>query len=236
MASRMDRYHNDTERSIKNQDIYKRMNDIGSYTNIEGIANINDNNEVNISKIKEMLKNRENYQKEKRYRELLVSEEKVEDLKKDIEEIEKKYDIKDVLTDALKTRSVIENDNHKFESSKYDILKELNKKPTKENIKETIQALSKDGSEEDINLFDDLTGNDKKETDIKKIIKESKNELEDTMIDKTFFTNSMNFSSEDFEDLKEMHTDIKKNNLLLKIISFLLVVIVIIIVFVIIIK
>ena len=117
MASRMDRYRNDTERSVKNQEIYKQIGDIGSYTNIEGIANINDNNEINISKIKEMLKNRENYQKEKRYRDLLVSEEKTEDLKKDVEEIERKYDIKDVLTDALKKRSIIENDNHKFESS-----------------------------------------------------------------------------------------------------------------------
>jgi len=235
MASRMDRYRNDTERSVKNQDIYKQIGDIGSYTNIEGIANINDNNEINISKIKEMLKNRENYQKEKRYRDLLVSEEKTEDLKKDVEEIERKYDIKDVLTDALKKRSIIENDNHKFESSKYDILKELNKEPTKENIQEKIAVLSSDNKDADVNLFDNLKSNGEEEhTDIKQIIQETKEEKnEDTaQIDKTFFTNSMNFSNNDFEDLKEMHSDIKRNNHLLIIISILIIIAVIVFIYV----
>ena len=240
MASRMDRYRNDTERSVKNQEIYKQIGSTGSYSNIEGIADLNDSNEINISKIKEMLKNRENYQKEKRYRDLLVNEEKVEDLKKDIEEIEKKYDIKDVLTDALKKRSIIENDNHKFESSKYDILKELNKEPTEENIKETIAVLSTD-SKEDGNLLDNLKGEDKQNTDIKQIIDEEKSKddtkidiVEDTQpMDKTFFTNSMTFTNSDFE---EMHTDIKKNNFLLKIISILLFIAVIVVIIVNIIK
>lgn len=235
MASRMDRYRNDTERSVKNQEIYKQIGDIGSYTNIEGIANINDNNEINISKIKEMLKNRENYQKEKRYRDLLVSEEKTEDLKKDVEEIERKYDIKDVLTDALKKRSIIENDNHKFESSKYDILKELNKESTEENIKETIAVLSSDNKDADVNLFDNLKSDGKEDkTDIKQIIQETKEENnEDTaQIDKTFFTNSLNFSNSDFEDLKEMHSDIKRNNRLLIIIAILMIIVAGIIVYI----
>lgn len=215
MASRMDRYRNDVGRSVRNQDIYKQMEDLGTYTNIEGIANIEDNNEVNISKIKEMLKNRENYQKEKRYRDLLNNEEKAENLKKDIEEIERKYDIKDVLSEALKTRNITENDNHKFESSKYDILQELvDKKNNEQN------------SDIALNLFEDLKENpeDKglttKELTIKQVIESSKEPKEEEM-DQTFFTNSLSLTSNDFEELKEMQTDLKQNNLLLKILVIL---------------
>lgn len=220
MASRMDRYRNDAGRSVKNQDIYKQMEDLGTYTNIEGIANIEGANEVNISKIKEMLKNRENYQKEKRYRELLNNEEKRENLQKEIEEIEKKYDIKDVLSDALKTRNIKENDNHKFELSKYDILKEIDKNKS-ENLKEMIENIATNKKEADMGLFEDLKS-DGQEDDktIKQIINEAKEETEEEM-DKSFFTSSLSLTSDDFEDLKEMHTDLKRNNKLLKIFSIL---------------
>lgn len=220
MASRMDRYRNDAGRSVKNQDIYKQMEDLGTYTNIEGIANIEGANEVNISKIKEMLKNRENYQKEKRYRELLNNEEKRENLQKEIEEIEKKYDIKDVLSDALKTRNIKENDNHKFELSKYDILKEIDKNKS-ENLKEMIENIATNKKEADMGLFEDLKSDGQEEDKtIKQIINEAKEETEEEM-DKSFFTSSLSLTSDDFEDLKEMHTDLKRNNKLLKIFSIL---------------
>ena len=213
MASRMDRYRVGEGRSARNQDIYKQLEELGTYTNIEGIASIEDNNEVDISKIKEMLKNRENYQKEKRYKDLLNNDEKAEDFQKDIEEIEKKYDIKDVLSDALKSRNVMENDNHKIELSKYEIIKEMIDKKNKDNNEE---------EELNNNLLENLIG-DKTEKDltIKQVIDEAKNEQEEEM-DKTFFTNSISLTGSDFESLKEMHTDIKKNNKLLKVVSFIL--------------
>ena len=214
MASRMDRYRVEEGRSVRNQDIYKQLEELGTYTNIEGIANIEDSNEVDISKIKEMLNNRENYQKQKKYKDLLNNEEKAENFQKDIEEIEKKYDIKDVLSDALKNRSVMENDNHKFELSKYDIIKEMIDKKNKEEQKEDLSD----------NLLENLIG-DKTENDktIKQVIEEAKNEQEEDM-DKSFFTNSLSLTGSDFENLKEMHTDIKKNNKLLKIVSFVFVI------------
>ena len=220
MASRMDRYRNDAGRSIKNQDIYKQMENIGTYTNIEGIANIEGSNEVNISKIKEMLKNRENYQKEKRYRELLNNKEERESLQKEIEAIERKYDIKDILTDALKTRNIKENDNHKFESSKYDILKEMDEKKNTE-LKDIIQNIS-NGKKDEINLFEDLKSDGLDEDiTIKQIIDDAKEKQLEEEMDNSFFTNSLNLTSDDFEDLKEMHTNIKRNNKLLIIFSVL---------------
>lgn len=212
MASRMDRYRIEEGRSVRNQNIYKELEELGTYTNIEGIANIEDSNEIDISKIKEMLKNRENYQKEKRYKDLLKNEEQIDDVEESIEEIEKNYDIKDVLTDALKSRKITDNDNHKIELSKYEVIKELIDKKAK-------------SSENDIegNLLDNLIDNnsDNKDLTIKQVIDEAKGEQEEEM-DKSFFTNSLSLTSSDFEDLKEMHTDIKKNNKLLKIVACIL--------------
>jgi hypothetical protein len=216
MASRMDRYRVGEGRSARNQDIYKQLEELGTYTNIEGVASIEGSNEIDISKIKEMLSNRENYQKQKRYKDLLNNEEKTEQVVTPIEEEEKNYDIKDVLSDALKNRNVMENDNHKIELSKYDIIKELIDKKNKED-KKTDADLSD-------NLLESLIGdNNEKEMTIKQVIEEAKSEQqpEDDM-DKTFFTNSISLTDSDFENLKEMHTDIKTNNKLLKIVSVIL--------------
>lgn len=216
MASRMDRYRVGEGRSARNQDIYKQLEELGTYTNIEGVASIEGSNEIDISKIKEMLSNRENYQKQKRYKDLLNNEEKAEQVVTPVEEEEKNYDIKDVLSDALKNRNVMENDNHKIELSKYDIIKELIDKKNKED-KKTDADLSD-------NLLESLIGdNNEKEMTIKQVIEEAKNEQqpEDDM-DKTFFTNSISLTDSDFENLKEMHTDIKTNNKLLKIVSVIL--------------
>lgn len=218
MASRMDRYRVGEGRSARNQDIYKQLEELGEYTNIEGIASIEDSNEIDISKIKEMLSNRENYQKQKRYKDLLNNEEKVEKLKEIPEEEEKNYDIKDILSDALKNRSVMENDNHKIELSKYDIIKELIDKKNKED-----EAKKENLSD---NLLESLIGDkDDNNLTIKQVIEDAKNEQneeQDEEMDKTFFTSSLNLTSDDFENLKEMHTDIKTNNKLLKIVSVIL--------------
>ena len=216
MASRMDRYRVGEGRSARNQDIYKQLEELGTYTNIEGIASIEDNNEIDISKIKEMLSNRENYQKQKRYKDLLNNEEKEEIVTKTVEEEEKNYDIKDVLSDALKNRNVMENDNHKIELSKYDIIKDLIDKKSKEDKKADADLSD--------NLLESLIGdNTEKEMTIKQVIEEAKSEQQpDEEMDKTFFTNSISLTDSDFENLKEMHTDIKTNNKLLKIVSVIL--------------
>ena len=216
MASRMDRYRVGEGRSARNQDIYKQLEELGTYTNIEGIASIEDNNEIDISKIKEMLSNRENYQKQKRYKDLINNEEKEEVITETIEEEEKNYDIKDVLSDALKNRNVMENDNHKIELSKYDIIKDLIDKKSKEDKKADADLSD--------NLLESLIGdNTEKEMTIKQVIEEAKSEQQpDEEMDKTFFTNSISLTDSDFGNLKEMHTDIKTNNKLLKIVSVIL--------------
>ena len=62
----MERYYkNDytaNKRTSRNHDLYKSIYEDQTYTNIEGIANIDRSNEVDIAKIKDLLKSREDYQ------------------------------------------------------------------------------------------------------------------------------------------------------------------------------
>ena len=100
--SRMDRYYKVEEktkrRTSQNQELYQKIYDMGEYSNIEGIATIDKSNEVDITKVKNMLKNREEYQKQKDLR----FNKEVETPK--IEEIEveddRSYDIRDILKKA----------------------------------------------------------------------------------------------------------------------------------------
>ena len=110
----------------------------------------------------------------------------------------------------------MENDNHKIELSKYDIIKDLIDKKSKEDKKADADLSD--------NLLESLIGdNTEKEMTIKQVIEEAKSEQQpDEEMDKTFFTNSISLTDSDFENLKEMHTDIKTNNKLLKIVSVIL--------------
>ena len=71
MASRMDRYYKteivSRERSSKNKSLYKEIDELDNYSNIEGVANIENSNEIDISKVREMLKRRDDYKKQRRY-------------------------------------------------------------------------------------------------------------------------------------------------------------------------
>ena len=95
---------------------------------------------------------------------------------------------------------------------------------------ETISNNSKNSYTSD--LLDDLKSIC--DPNLKSKIKEQEenNDLQNTKliqdnIDKSFFTSSMDFSSEDFEDLKEIKENIKKNNLLTKVLLFILLVIIV---------
>jgi len=68
MASRMDRYSKSeisVGRSDRNKSLYKQIEDLDTYTNIAGIATMENKNEIDIEKVKAMLKSRESKIKEK---------------------------------------------------------------------------------------------------------------------------------------------------------------------------
>ena len=107
MASRMERYYknasNEGRRSRKNEELYRTIYEGTEYYNIEGVATMDKTNEIDLSKIQEMLKNRENYQRQSKYRRLLHKEEPKKEVKPVVEEVEEEdrnYDIRDILTKA----------------------------------------------------------------------------------------------------------------------------------------
>ena len=250
MASRMDRYYKnelvESGRSSKNKSLYDEIEKLDNYSNIEGVATIEKTNEIDISKVQEMIRNRENYQKQKQLKSIL--EEEKEELDKTPDEIEetKNYDIKDLLskieeeaTNERKTRS-LDKDQYealkklKIKAKKYDIDKE------EEELKQLINTISSTkalndikNSDGDVGLLDDLKSDTVvgDASSIKKILEEEKQEAKlestNTQIDKSFYTASFEFTKKDFEELKDINHNIKKSN---KFIIVLLVVLIAIIV------
>lgn len=253
MASRMDRYRQKEERSTKNESLYRRIQDSSSYSNIEGIAEFDKTNEIDITRVKAMLQNRENYQKQKQYNTLIGEDEvKHEEVIEDYEEI-KNYDIKEVLDKAKEDWDAPNEKYRSLKNIRYDILDRLNLKATPEEEQElqelidtiamrNLQEESNDSNEsDDLGLLDDLKSNTMvgDASSIKKIIDEAKEEEQRVEVekietekakqfnaeelDKSFYTSTFEFSSNDFEGLMNMGEDLKKHNILLTILIIVLV-------------
>ena len=245
MASRMDRYYekprNPRARSARNEDLYKQIRDLDAYSNIEAVATISKTNEIDITKVQEMIKNRENYKKERQYRNALNidEEEKKEEMVEDYFEKEKNYDIMDVLNKA-KDNHEEDNTNRSLKNTHYDVIKELNLRKnnyedSEEELKDLINTITgrkRKNDDDGLGLLDDLTSDTMvgEASSIHKILEEEKKQqekIENTNeMDKTFFTSAMSFSEKDFEDLKNMKHHVKRNNLLLIIILIVIFVIV----------
>lgn len=249
MPSRMERYYeNDlltTGRSSKNKSLYDQIHDLDSYTNIEGVETIEHNNEIDISRVKKMLNNRENYRKERELKSILnEKEDNIIERETSYEEV-KNYDINDLLNQAKNSNS--EDDNYrKLDENSYRELKNISKKsklPTEEDIEEisnlikTIkiskEEIENTSEDEDSGLLDDLKSDTVvgDASSIKELIDEEKNkEIEATNegIDKSFYTTNFGLTKKDFEDLKDLNVQVSKANN--KIMILLMIIIIIIIV------
>lgn len=250
MPSRMDRYYrqanNIQKRTIKNQELYKTIYDDSEYTNIEGIATIEKSNEIDINKIQEMLKNRDEYKKQRETQ--IAPKSRVDFLfSKEEDKKEKNYDIKEVLIKAKDSRTESE-ESKKLRNTQYNILKNINLKDNnleKDNgdLKEIINTITNNSmlekigdSELSLDLLKELKSSNTMVGDSKSInailkdviLEEEKEKKKDEPddIDKTFFTSSLNFNNNDFEELKNINSTLRKNNILIKILMFMLVVII----------
>lgn len=235
MATRMQKYYksarveSDTgSRSIRNKELYGEIYTNSKYTNIEGIAAIDNANEVDITKVKEMLKNRENYQKERQYRRI-TGEYKPEKPKPVIqrtftENEEKNYDIRDILKEAKENKQP-DDKERVLRNTQYNILKniDLNKEIEKEeypeeegelkDLIETITNTSMLNQVKDVDLAADLLSDLKDDDtqigeikDIKELIqndeeyiKAKKVDTNEPTYDRSFFTSSLKLSKSDFE-------------------------------------
>ena len=239
--SRMDRYYktsyNSNKRTTRNSDLYRTIYNDTEYTNIEGIADIDKSNEVDIAKIKSMLRNREDYQNGRELKSFIPKEEpvKFETFERDTDRV---YDIRDILNQARETKQ--EEKYHNLSDANVKLLNELKNKskevaePEKlETMIDTITNTSKlnklSDSELGLDMLDLKSDNTltSSNTSIKSILEEAKKqEMEsktstDTGLDKSFFTSSMSFSDADFEGINELKKNVHKNSNAIKIIMFI---------------
>ncbi len=248
MASRMEKYYKShstsSKRSERNQDLYREIYDLSEYSNIEAVATLEHTNEIDITKIKNMLKNREDYKKQKEYRNLLAKEEKKEIEVKN-EEIEiKNYDIKEAL-DKLKETKKVDDEYRSLNNTNYSILKELQIRNEREkeithtedgDLKEMINTITStsllnklDNEELSLNMFEDLASSGKttieNSSSIKALLEEAKaldkkkmEEQKNSEIDNSFYTASLNLDSKDFEELYDKEEQKTKVNLKIKLV------------------
>lgn len=247
MASRMERYHNHGDRSTRNKDLYKNIEDLDSYTNIEGVIAIDKTNEIDITQVKEIIQSREGYQKQKQYRQIAPEEEEEPEEIVSEKEEDRTYDIRDVLVRAKEKRVEPDDKYRKLKNVNYDVIKKINSKATPEEqevLKElvdtvTIQSKTKYNDADDLGLLDDLKADTMvgDSGSIKKIIEEAKEEARQEEaekaeisvslenLDKSFYTSSLGFTESDFEDLLSLGEDIKKHNGLLKVLIIILIIV-----------
>lgn len=216
----------DNKRSVRNKDLYQNMYEEVEYSNIEGIANIEKTNEIDLNKIREMLRQNEDKKKIRVFEDL-------PQIKIEEEEI-RNYDIKDILTKAKSSRET-DNSNHCLSNTQYDILKKITLKDNLEeeymnasdelkgliNTITNTSMLNKMGDKElSLNMFEELSG---EENTVSEPLRVEKIKEDKTIeLDKSFYTSSLNFNSDDFEDLKEMNEAMQKNNFLIKVLIGLL--------------
>ena len=233
MPSRMERYYqvdDVKDRTTKNRDLYRTIYDEAEYSNVEGISVIEKNEKIDIDMIRELINGTSEIKKVKeipKVRQVQI-----------IEEEEKNYDICDVLQQAKSQRP---EKDISFSNTQYNVLKGINlekqvtvpKNVNEDDLKNMIDAISSNSKiGETSDLLDDLKSiHDPNmlgliDSELEKEKKDcDKHILED--IDKSFYTSSLGFSNNDFEDLKDMKDSIKTNNILTKIlIGVLLVVLV----------
>lgn len=234
MASRMEKYHGNTSsvgrRSVRNENLYKDIYDNVEYSNIEKVATMEKTNEISLDQIKELLKERDSAKNKK----------VVEEPPKVYEapEEERNYDIRDILVKA-KDEHVDDNKNRNL-STQYNILKNINikDKMSEDDEKELEKTLVNtavfkdfDDNELSLDMLSDLksTGNTIVEKtnvgDLLSEIDEAKNNYKpesDDGLDKSFYTSSLNFKDEDFEQLKDLQDSIASNNKMIKVLFFIL--------------
>lgn len=242
MASRVERFYDKnvdaSKRSVKNVDLYKTIYEDETYSNIEAVVENPKSNEIDVTKVKELLSKQE---REYRTRNQLVKRNleipEVENIS-DFEE--KNYDIRDILAQAKEDQEEIDEKRPRslkdidFEglrqrlnnSEKYkpeEVEKDLNE------LRELICTIA--GNDTDLNklatkdlsldMFASLAASTRELSNddsdaIKKIIEEAKrieedkDKVEEKMdLDKSFYTTTLRLRKKDFEKEEDVEENTK---------------------------
>ena len=241
MPSRMEKYYNNSQnrnsRTSRNNNLYDKLYDNVPYSNVESVTTIEKGSEIDLEKIKKLL---ENHQEIKEDNINIVKKSRPQRNYEVYEEPQKNYDIKVALSKA-KDEYGDDNKNRSLRNTQYNILKDINIKDLKENdddsLKELINTitntsiLNKLGDKDlSLDMLEDLKSDGKTQMNIKPLDEFIKNTNDDENtedLDKSFFTSSLSFGNKDFEELSDIKTSLKKNNILISILVFISLVIVI---------
>ncbi len=238
MASRMEKYHSNasSRRSVKNEGLYKDIYENVEYSNIEKVATLEKTNEISLDQIQDLLKERDAIKKRST---VLKEVPKVYDEPEE----ERNYDIRDILSKA-KDEHVDDNKNRSLKNTQYNILKNINikEKMDSSDVSELEKTLvdsevlqSYDDNELSLDMLSDLKSNGNtiiEKTNVGDLLQEvqeakDKYEVKDEDgLDKSFYTSSLGFKEEDFEQLKDLKDSIANNNKMIKVLFFLLFVVI----------
>ena len=240
MASRMDRYRNQEVeptgmRTKRNEHLYARVEAPLEYSSVEGVARIDNTSSVDINKIKELLMREE--EPKKRVHPIIEEQENLDktgEIATFQDMDEKNYDIRDILNKAKDEREEDNDDCYRsLQDTGYDILKnikiqnqepEINEKDLKKVGDTTLSlsmldSLREEEDHEESKTIQNLLASEKE------TYREDDDFEEERTLDNSFFTSSLNFSDEDFNELSdELEEPKKKGNLFLKAILFLVMV------------
>lgn len=246
IMSRMDRYYNNsvvTKRTSRNRELYKTIYEDSEYSNIEGIATIENPGEIDITKIKNMLKNRNDFSSNREFKSYVPKE--VPKYDTSLQDEDRVYDIRDILNKAKSNKAT--DKYHNLDQQNIEILRELKQKsrnirPTDDldEMIDTITNTSKLNKLSDhelgLDMFEDLKSNDNTIIDgkdsIRTILEEAKRqelqkqEKTETNLDRSFYTSGLSFNEEDFEQMEELKKSVKKTNTLLRILLFIIILVV----------
>lgn len=233
MKSRMDRYYQDVKnvnenrqpegRASRNQDLYKKK-DYNIYSSNETI--IDTSNEVDISKIKNIIKNREDYQRAKSYRNMLNDKSfEPDDIPpKEDQYDEKDYDINALLQKVKENKNIDNNEEkvRKLRNTQYDILSKLDLKSKeknknsdipKEELQDLINTITHKDEDASMDLLDSLKSENttiiKAASELEKEITLTSNDLKNIKeekekeVSKDFYSDSFTFSKKDFEEFQD---------------------------------
>ncbi|MBS7020264.1 MAG: hypothetical protein KH135_00095 [Firmicutes bacterium] len=239
MASRMDRYreselNNNGMRTKRNEHLYARVEAPLEYSSVEGVARIENTNSVDINKIKELLLKDE----EPKKRAIKNSYQEEEEPEEIVPLDDKNYDIRDILNKAKGSKKEDEEDRYRaLQNTGYDILKNIQIKNRNTDVSEK-ELDSVGDTTLSLSMLDSLKGSELTSTidsntiralleSEKEALKEDEDDFEEERtLDNSFFTSSLNFSEDDFNELSdELDEPKKKNHLFLKVILFLILVI-----------
>lgn len=238
MKSRMDKYNNDMlSRSSKNKHLYE---DLYTNTNYTNTVVIDDSNEIDISKIKEIIDNEKKDKKIPREAKLSANIYDGITTIKD-EPIEKIYDINQVLKEAKEKRDIIEEANEKRKREHYNLKTNEQLEDELAKTRKVYQSLIKE-EKELLNIMNTLTNvssadialdlfEDLKPSDNEKNIDKSQTvnikQITNDDDSREYSTDTFMFNTRDFEGIESLKNDVKKTNLFIKILIFVLTVVIV---------